>query len=185
MARHIAWYFNGIEWTLNDSIDFHAKKNYYLHKILVNPPVVQNIVYGVYFFHPFVWSTSPNFICLTPPLWWVIFIVSILWDKNKILFIRHIIMMRYIASHLLDWYREWYNVISYFPRFPDVIVKPKIFLTIPWEEVLILRITNKPKLLVLFMEFWFIHTILCIYFKFRGVNRLLKPASRVERLAKW
>jgi hypothetical protein len=67
-----------------------------------------------------LWDIQQTFICLTPWLYCIIFVVSILWDINKILFIRHTIMMGYIASHLLDWFCEWYNIISYFPRFPDV-----------------------------------------------------------------
>ena len=88
MACHIAWYFNGIVWTLNDSIDFRAKK--------------------------------------------IIICIKFLWTLR----LSRILSMEYIFSiPLCDL---------------QVIVKPKIFLTIPWEEVLILHITNKPILLVLF-----------------------------------
>ena len=57
------------------------------------------------------------------------------------------------------------------------IVIPTIIFTLEREEVLILCITNKPKLLVLFHEFWFIHAILYIYIKFRGVSIFLMSLS--------
>jgi hypothetical protein len=44
-----------------------------------------------------LWDIQRNFICSTPWLYCIIFVVSILWHINRILFVRHTIMMGYIA----------------------------------------------------------------------------------------